>query len=139
MCLHTIYASNEYGLSSTQYMPLSILYTDAEGEYITNPKKPQIYDHQDSKSCGLYGCCADGTVKADRDGKNCAPFTKESRLVGDPRMKYSALGGINETVGISKISGDSYTGWPIESFVDGNERGIMIGIILVVLFLVNYL
>jgi len=60
--------------------------------------------------CAPYGCCADGSKKADKDGKNCKPFTTESGLVGDPYepYQYSSLGGKGKMGGINELSGNAY-------------------------------
>jgi hypothetical protein len=60
--------------------------------------------------CGLYGCCADGSKKANKNGSNCAPFTPNSGLIGDPYepYQYSALGGTGKMGTIDNLSGNAY-------------------------------
>jgi hypothetical protein len=60
--------------------------------------------------CFPYGCCADGTKNATKTGSNCVPFTKNSRIVGDPYnlYQYSSLNGITKLGSIDKLSGNAY-------------------------------
>ncbi len=116
-CRYYIYDTQDNRIKTVEDKTAKI-YDKRKYKYVANPSErilPKydynlVTDDNILDGCIPFGCCADGTKKANKDGTNCSPFTPKSRLVGDPNDKYkfSSLGGITKLGKINKLSGNAY-------------------------------
>ncbi len=121
----------------------SNIYKRRRDIYVNEPDKDKLprYDPLGEEKgdpylgCGPYGCCADGSKKADADGSNCRPFTKESGLVGDPveRYQYNSLNGVTKMGGLQNFSGDSYI---MEGFDEGNRMNVYLWVVILLIAII---
>ncbi len=114
-CRYYMYDTQDNRIKMVNDRTASI-YNKRLNRYVANPDEKILpkYDYnlvtKDNilDGCKPYGCCADGTQKADQNGSNCSPFTDKSRLIGDPKYKFSSLGGTTKVGKIDSLSGNSY-------------------------------